>query len=239
MKEPSITAGFSFVVNKKGYCGPKEAQKAFNEYISNPSEENVTKLTNSFKDFESLYPYLKAIAKKHGKKYSDPEVIEAYWIGNSLLDSFTDSDMRDIIESLVERGLPRILAENRKENMPSGLKPMHAAHVLYIGVGHVTGSVETNLVNMNKCIIKPAIVKEIKENALIVTEKPLMTKDKKILVSENEKELEVEYIKELLPNLKEGDVVAIHWEFAAKILTEKEQKQLKHYTEKTIKTINS
>ena len=56
--------------------------------------------------FNTLRPYLELIAKSNGiKDIFDDRVVQAYWIGNELLDKFTISDLEELIDNLVKRGM--------------------------------------------------------------------------------------------------------------------------------------
>ncbi len=157
---------FSYITNMLRYCGPVEANEQFLEYVEkHDNEEQVMKMLQRF---EGLPPYLSAIGKKHGKQMFDYDVVEAYWMGNALLDSFSDDDMKQIIEGLVQRGLPGSIGEDRIAKLPSGMVPCHACNVMYVGVGMLTGSVETTVQNMDNCRISWGKVLEIIDDKLLV-----------------------------------------------------------------------
>ena len=86
MKGVELAARFAYITNFLRYCGPEEASKQFNEYIE--KQDNEKDVEASLKKFEGLYPYLSSIAEKTGKIFTDYDVVEAYWIGNKLLDKF-------------------------------------------------------------------------------------------------------------------------------------------------------
>src|SRR3989338_6132626 len=133
MKGIELAARFSYITNSLRFCGPKEASKQFLQYLS----------------------------KKNNKDIFDYEVIEAYWIGNKLLDNFTDDDNKKIIKKLMQRGLPKSIGLDLIKNLPSGLVPHHNFNVMYVGVGRLTGSVETNLQNMDNYRISYGKVLEV------------------------------------------------------------------------------
>ena len=166
MKGIELAARFSYITNSLRFCGPKKASKQFLQYLS--KKNNEQKVKDSLLKFEGLYPYLSAIAEKNNKDIFDYEVIEAYWIGNKLLDNFTNEDNKTIIKKLMQRGLPKSIGENLINNLPSGLLPHHNFNVMYVGVGRVTGSVETNLQNMDNCRISWGKVLEVLQDKLLV-----------------------------------------------------------------------
>jgi len=72
-----------------GLCGPIEKSKT--DLISgfaNAKEKNIEKVKSVFVKTFPMVKYLKMIAKKHNLDVFDKKVVEAYWIGNHLLDDF-------------------------------------------------------------------------------------------------------------------------------------------------------
>ena len=185
MKGIELAARFSYITNSLEYCGPKEASRQIEEYIL--KKDNEKYLRKSLSRFEGMYPYLKAIADKNGKDPFDYDVVEAYWIGNSLLDSFNDADIKKLILSLIQRGLPKSIGNKLTEELPSGFKPHHSFNVFYVGVGRITGSVETTLKNMNKCRINYGKVVNFKMSETSIRNLPASARSKKA-VSEHAQE---------------------------------------------------
>jgi len=235
VKGIELTARFSYITNSLEYCGPKEAGKQIKEYILRKDNEKYLK--KSLSRFEGMYPYLHAIAKKNNKNPFDYDVVEAYWIGNSLLDSFNDADIKKLILSLIERGLPKSIGNKLIEELPSGFEPHHSFNVFYVGVGRITGSVETTLKNMNKCMISCGKVVNLKKNKILIKTKNIIKKNNKYALGK-EATKNVSFIPELIKDIKKNDFVAVHWDFVPVKLTLKQVKNLGKYTEKTIEIMN-
>jgi len=224
--------------NRLRYCGPKEAGRDFLSYVSG-NKKIAAAVESDLRRFEGLYPYLSAIAAKANKRFTDYEVIEAYWLGNKLLDKFTSEDMKKIISALVKRGLPQSIAAARLKNLPRGMFPHHNFNVCYIGVGQTTGAVPTTLENMNNCMINSGIVKEIKKNRLVVAKRLLEYDQGKLILSRSRKTTTAEYLPQLLPKIKIGDTVAVHWNFATGIITKEQAGNLSKYTEKLLEKLKT
>jgi len=233
-----LAGRFSYITNALNYCGPSEGSKLFYKYITGEdrSAELAEKIRESFKKFEALYPYLKFISEKHGKDFLDHDVVEAYWIGNSLLDKFNEKDMCELVERLVQRGLPKNLGDELIINMPKGAFPHHAFHVMYVGVGNVTGHVKTTIQNMDNCRPSAGRILHIVDDKLIVETDQLETKDGLLSLVPDEKT--VVYDRKMLPDIKLGDHVAIHWGFAGKKLNNEQVHNLKKYTIRAIQSRN-
>jgi len=236
MEGVELAARFSYITNILRYCGPEEASERFVKYFE--KESSKEELIASLKKFEGLYPYLNAIAKKSGKEFYDYSVVEAYWIGNKLLDEFEKEDILEIIRSLVKRGLPKTIGDKLIETMPDGFIPHHNFNVIFVGVGNITGAVEVTIQNMDNCRISYGKVLEILSDKLIVSTKPLDLAGKKIVYGQEETKTAV-YLPVMFPNLKVGDIVALHWGFACMVLNEEQQKNLESYTQKIIDIRNS
>ena len=235
MKGIELAARFSYITNSLRFCGPKKASKQFLQYLS--KKNNEQKVKDSLLKFEGLYPYLSAIAEKNNKDIFDYEVIEAYWIGNKLLDNFTNEDNKTIIKKLMQRGLPKSIGENLINNLPSGLLPHHNFNVMYVGVGRVTGSVETNLQNMDNCRISWGKVLEVLQDKLLVQSNLLIKNKNKFELKQNETKTAV-YLKQMLPDAMKNDIVALHWGFAPLILTKEQGGNLDKYTNTILAILN-
>lgn len=232
-----LAARFSLITNRLRFCGPKEAYQDF-FFLLKKQKYDETKLIEQFKKFEGLYVYLGYIGSKFNKNPLSYEVVEAYWLGNELLDSYSKEDLIQILTKLTERGLPQDYADLLITKLPPGMNPHHSFNVLFVGVGKTTGSVPTNLLTMNKCVVSTGKVLKIQKGTLMASVQPLVVQRGKLQYSKSEFQ-HVEYDKELFSDIKIGDKVAIHWDFACKILTEKEEHNLKKYTQQNIDTLNS
>jgi len=251
MDGTELAARFSYITNSLGFCGPDKASELFLKYIkenNNLKNKNINKYKNkvdsALKRFEGLYPYLSTIAEKRGKDLLDHDVVEAYWLGDELLEKFDDTDIKNIIKKLMQRGLPASIGQELIKNLPTGFIPHHDFNVFYVGVGRTTGSVETTLQNMDNCRISWGRVIEILENELVVVTQPLKRekiKDKltsgKFFLGDEETKNAV-YLPEMLPEIKKGDYVALHWGFAPLVLENYQLKNLKKYNKMILDVMN-
>jgi hypothetical protein len=231
-----LAARFSSITNKLRYCGPKDAYIDFYKLLNRENYDRE-KIVNHFKKYEGLYVYLDTISTKYKLDLLDYKVIESYWLGNELLDNFAREDFINIINGLVARGLPKPYAEYAIKRLPDGMNPSHSFNVFFIGVGRTSGTVPTNIMTMNKCIVSIGEVLKITKRQLIAHVRQLKILKGELIFSEPEVQY-IDYVKEFLPGLKVKDKIAIHWDFACKILTEREEKNLREYTQKNIDALN-
>ena len=235
MQGVQLGARFSIATNRLKYCGPADAEPAL--YRAIVDGEDLTAAASALSQFEALEPYLSALAAKHGRGPFDRDVVEAYWIGNELLDDFTREDFRGLLDALTKRGLPRSVAKKLADHLPQRPLPHHMFHVSFVGVGAVTGHVETTLENMESC--RPSWARVARKGARTITvEKPSLVLRSGRLDLSAPAQSEVEYDPAFLPGLKADDVVAMHWGWPALILEPGQVRNLQEYTERSLASAN-
>jgi hypothetical protein len=80
----SLFARYAYPPNELGYCGVGDGA----ELLESASGESEQEIRSSARGFDGAWPYLEIIAASTGTTDPlDEGVVEAYWIGNSLLDS--------------------------------------------------------------------------------------------------------------------------------------------------------
>lgn len=235
MKGVQLCARFSIATNRLKYCGPADAEPSLYRTIVEGADLGAS--AAALLRFEALEPYLLAIASRHGYDPLDHEVVEAYWIGNRLLDAFTRDDFREIIIALSGRGLPRSVAERLVARLPAHPIPHHAFHVSFVGVGAVTGHVETTVPNMESCRPAWARVAKVGEGSLVV-EKPALTMEGGRLALGPPAQRTVKYDPRTLPKVRAGDHVALHWNWPALVLSPAQLEGLKEYTARSLEAAN-
>lgn len=234
MNGPELCCRFSRVTNKLNYCGPLKAHETFLEFFK--TKQNEQKIKELLSKFEGLYPYLKFISSKHNLDPFDYKVIEAYWLGNELLDAFSKEDYASFLPELEKRGLPAKITKQLQSTLPKYAVPHHTFHVLFVGVGRVTGSVPATLENMQKCMASWGTVLESDENQIKIKGPTLEQTKNKFLIKETERT--VFYQKQLIqPNTQ--DTVAMHWNECVHILNKEQAENLEKYTKKIIEAVNS
>ncbi len=231
MEGVQLAARFSLATNRLKYCGPAEAEPALFRAIVDGKDLAASR--DHLLRFEALEPYLTAIAAKHGLDPLDHDVVEAYWIGNELLEDFTREDFRGILDTLTKRGLPRSMADAFAAHLPQRPLPHHTFHVSFVGVGNVTGHVRTTLPNMEACRASWARVLRAADGRLEI-EKPVLTYARGRLGIGDPIRETVAYDKGVLPRVRKGDHVALHWNWPALVLTDAQLANLKEYTERSL-----
>lgn len=227
-----------------GLCGPEEARRQ--ELLKKFLQGKVapSKMKKVFKQFMGAYAYYKLIAKNNNiKNQFDKRVVEAYWIGNNLLDRIETDDLRQMVaKDFVGPGLlPKEIAAKKASLIPDLSKPHHSFHVLTIG--SVTGSVDftgstklkdTCRISWGRVTKIPTIKNKISK--IIVRYQPLIGTEKIKLGKSIKKEIHWDRL--IAPKVKKGDWVSFHWNWLVKILDNRELKNLKKYTQNTLNSLN-
>lgn len=236
-----LAACFSFPPSRLGFCGAriKNTAKVLTDYLSG-KEIPLKKIRKILENFEASYPYYQLIAKVN--KINDPldyKVVEAYWLGNKLLEKVKPNDIRNLI--LHEFSKPGLLskakAEKKASSIPDGARVHHTFHVLLLG--SVTGRVKFTARIFDLCRVGwGRVIRLIKERKkLVIKYAPLIIKNKKFLLGK-EIEREIDWDKRILVKIKAGDRVAFHWNLACKVINKIQEENLLKYTLLNIKASN-
>jgi hypothetical protein len=236
MSGPKIAALYGLVPNQLGLCGAGEDQRKLREFIG--GKLGILDIIPALKRFEAAYAYYDLIAKKN-KIQAGPlnkKVVEAYWLGNELLEKITADDLRDLIVKRFSGPglLPKETAIARANKIPAASKPHHSFHVLVLGA--VTGSIDfagrTDLKDI--CRVGWGRVIKIK-NKITIEYNPLVGREKIKLGGLKKKE--IFWDKEILPKVSKGDWISFHWNYAIQILNEENILNLYKYTNNTLDSL--
>jgi len=232
--------------NALHYCGP-EKQIALTAYQNRRIADHG--LTDILIHFETLYPYLKLIAEENDiRDPFDPRVVEAYWIGNSLLRNISIHhfythlhDTLNLKKKVKVKDLERLYGK-----LPIGLLPHHTFHVLnvFTRTGHRT--VEHTLETMDACrigwgrVIKITNYKLQTTNEFEVETQPLTLKKGKLTLAKPiVKKIKIPYrMPDFGSRILEAYLVSFHWNTLCDILTFEQVRRLTYYTNQAIALAN-
>src|SRR3989304_5557246 len=93
MNGVQLCARFSLATTRLRYCGPEDADSILYQTVVKATDTGAAR--TALEKFEALLPYLEAIARKHGLDPFDRDVVEAYWVGNELLERHVERVVRD------------------------------------------------------------------------------------------------------------------------------------------------
>lgn len=234
-------ARYAFMPNKLNFCGPDKNRDLF--HYSSTGEIDAG-LNLILKEFQTLYPYLNFIAQVNGiKDPFDERVIDAYWIGNSLLEKINKNKLYyHLLDNLsLKKKLPRLLLNRVIDKIPLGAKPHHSFHVL--NIWKRTGNLDIfhTLNTMDLCRISWGKIKKIDWPNLEVEYQPLTIKNERIELGGlvNHRILGEINSSGFIQEPKIEDWISFHWNFACEVLNLNQIKNLDKYTKESIKLINS
>jgi hypothetical protein len=230
-----LGARFSLATSRLRYCGPDGADRLLERAIREPAARPAARA--ALAQFEALMPYLETIARAHGRDPFDEAVVEAYWIGNDLLDGLGRPEFRTLIDALQRRGLPRSLADRLRTHLPREPLLHHLFHVAFVGVGNVTGHVATTVAHMESCRPAWGTVTRIGSEELELRAAALR-RDGPCLAWGPERPVRLPFEAALLPDLRPGATVAYHWGRPALELSEEAAQRLGDYSARALAAAN-
>jgi uncharacterized protein DUF6390 len=238
---PIRFARYAFGPNSLGYCGPDEAGELFAQATLG---HDLRKLRDLAGQFEGAYPYLCLISRSCGiRDPLDAAVVEAYWLGNGLLDSVRP---RAFGESLESRFKSRLRDDGWRwlgSKPLSGAVPNHAFHVLDVfpRVGMLrTGENDRALEVMDSCRIRWGRVMERAGDSLVVSAVPLLMLDGRLRLGPPRVEKIRGWVdgQGFVEDVAPGDVVSIHWDWACERLDARRLAALREVTAAELRLAN-
>jgi hypothetical protein len=237
---PLLFARFAYPPNSLGYCGP-DTHSTLLEYANAQTSDGG--LDQLAAQFSGAWPYLQLIATATG--IGDPldhRVVEAYWIGTSLLDRI---DMSTLGHSLKDRFEARAGSAwtNLAETIPAGATPNHAFHVfsVYPWVGMLKGGPsEHPLRVLDRCRIRWGRVITVDDSSATVEYEPLVWTGSRLELGPQT----VEQVTRSLDGytlggpIEIGDWVAMHWDWICTRLDSQQLARLKHHQARQLTMTN-
>jgi len=231
---------YAFGPNRLHYCGP-DRNREMKDMIDDGNEDFG--LRHLLEQFKTLFPYLKHIAVANGiRDPFDPRVVEAYWLGNELLETIEKRQLhRFLIDDLrVKDKLKKNDFSWLEEKIGQGALPHHSFHVLNIWSQEGHTDLLESVNRMGECQISSGQVIEINGPKITVSTEPLIYEGGKlvlglpitrVLIRNLESEYDIEQI-------KIGEIVSIHWGVPCEVINKKQAEILRKYTLKNIAFAN-
>jgi hypothetical protein len=223
---------YAFGPNRLHYCGP-DANQEILAYIN--EGESDPGLTVLLRGFATMFPYLRLIAQANGiRDPFDDRVVEAYWIGNDLLENVGRQRLwRHLAEGLeMKKKLDPRSFELVEDKIAQGAAPHHSFHVLDIWkrTGHLP--IAQTLESMDECRISWGEVVAVDGPKITVETEPLVLLDGKLSLNPPAKRTIVRALESLsdIEQLAAGQIVTIHWGVPCEVITPGQAAQLRKYT---------
>ena len=233
---------YAFMPNQLGYCGGDDHRALFEYGLSGQTDGGLIALE---RQFEGAFPYLQLIAASNGiPDPLDARVVEAYWIGNHLLDPVPPLAMHTTLADRFRNRTGRVDWRWLAAKAPAGALPHHSFHVLEIfpRVGMLrSGAADHVTQTMASCCIRWGQVRQTADADLLVEAQPLEVVEGKLRLGPPTLETVRRWVdgRGFVDHVVPGDWVALHWSWACDQLTARQVAQLEHYTRHHIALCNA
>jgi hypothetical protein len=236
---PLLFARYAYPPNALGLCGAEESRTLLEYGAANASDGGLAELARAF---EGAWPYLLLIAGANGiHDPLDARVVEAYWVGNSLLDRVSPHALARHVEERF-RGRVGRSWERIVDAVDAGAVPHHTFHVfaVYPWLGLLrTGNVAQPLSVLDHCRITPALV-EARDGEAVTVLAPSLRWDGRALTlgpwERRSARSEDDGLRFVAP--EPGDWVSLHWDFVCDRLTHVQATALLSANERALAAVN-
>ncbi|GAC1657510.1 MAG: DUF6390 family protein [Candidatus Dormibacteraceae bacterium] len=232
---------YAFPPNQLGYCGPPDHQALLDHVAAGAPDRGLVELERRF---EGAYPYLVLIAQANG--IADPfdeRVVEAYWVGNNLLNKVEAGGFRD---SLHERFGPRMDSRSfhwLTTKLTAGARPHHNFHVfdVYVRAGLMNDERATIALDlMDSCRVSWGTVTAGDGDDLLVERQPLTLAGGKLALGEtvSTRVTRQQGGQGFVGSPAAGSTVSIHWNWACDVLDAGALRRLQRATARCLDLAN-
>jgi hypothetical protein len=232
---PQLFARYAFMPNRLAYCGGEDHRALFDYCVTGVTDAGLRGLLRTF---TGAVPYLRLIAECNAiLDPFDERVVEAYWLGNDLLQGV---EARALYDSLCARFGRQLRAHDLElvlGKAPAGAHPHHSFHVLEVcpRMGWPQA-----LSFMDKCRISWGKVVSVDGSALIVEVMPLLITGHRLVLGEPVRRAVNREIdgKSFVGTARTGDWVSLHWDWACQVLSLRQVANLERWTRYHLDIVN-
>ena len=237
---PLIFARYAYPPNALGLCGADTPDTLLQYGDARESDGGLAELARTF---DGAWPYLTLIAAANRiSDPLDPRVVEAYWVGNGLLEQVRPGDLARHVEDRFGRRLGRgedtVIAA-----VAAGGVPHHCFHVfaVYPWLGLLrTGIVDEPLRVLDQCRTTPGVVVTVDGDSLEVLARPLLWHENTLVLGRPALRT-VRWRdagRAFVPRPRSGDQVSLHWDFVCDVLSSDGARRLERITRRSLDIVN-
>lgn len=231
---------YSLGPNRLHLCGPDLNREMLDYLDENAADDG---LANILKQFKTLYPYLQQIAHANQiKDPFDPRVVEAYWLGNQLLDTISPKTYyRHLTDNLqIQKMSPHQQMDQLKDKLYQGALMHHSFHVLNIWRRTSHHDIKHTPTTMDKCCITWGKVLRVSGPVLTVYRRPIALIGNQLSFAAPQGQKITRRLEDtsLLDEVKAKDYVSLHWDTPCEIITAEQVANLKKYTSLSLQLAN-
>lgn len=237
---PVLFARYAYPPNQLGYCGPGDHRALLDYGAAQVADPGLVQLARGF---TGPWPYLKLIAGAAGiRDPFDRRVVEAYWVGNSLLERVQPADLG---QELWDRF--RAVAGRRwnhlSEAIPAGAVAHHSFHVfgVYPWVGLLeSGRSDQPLHQLDRCRIRWGQVVTVEGDQVVARFQPLVWDGTRLSLGAPQLETVTRALDGVgfVPDLRPGEWVSMHWHWVCDRLDRRQLADLRCFTARQLDITN-
>jgi uncharacterized protein DUF6390 len=235
-----LFARFAFPPNALGLCGADAPGELLEHVHAREADGGLAELARTF---EGAWPYLELIAASNGiEDPLDVRVVQAYWLGNGLLDRVRPEALVRHVDDRFRTRLGRS-AEHVAAAVAAGAVPHHSFHVfaIYPWIGLLReGIVDEPLRVLDRCRITPAVVQSAGEETADVLLRPLAWEAGALTLgapASRSVRWRLDGLS-LFRRPEPGDLVALHWDVVCDALTPRRERELARATGRALRAVN-
>lgn len=235
-----LFARYAYPPNERGYCGPGDHLALLEYRSAGITDAGLAELA---KAFHGPWPYLQlmATATGAGAPFSH-RIVEAYWVGNDLLDAIDSHAFGNVVES---RFRPRTGTDWPKmaDAIPGGL-PHHSFHVFvtYPWVGLLKESHRGEPLHiLDQCRIRWGRIDAVIGDRAVVTSRPLTWDGRRLALGDTRQET-VAFALDgsgTEDGLEAGDWVSMHWGWVCEKLDARQLADLRRFSIRQLDMTNN
>lgn len=220
---------YAFMPNRLRYCGGDDNTTIFQYALADVREPTLDEM---LRRFTGALPYLRLIARGNG--IADPfdeRVVEAYWVGNALLERVDARELHDSLRARYGRELPARVMDRIAAKAPAGARPHHSFHVLDVW-RHADRASADVLAMLDSCRISWGTVVAVEGAELVVRRRALGLRGGRLVLGEPQPERVTRLVEGsgFVTTVVPGDVVSLHWGWVCERLTPAQATALERYT---------
>ena len=207
---------YAFMPNRLGYCGTDDHGALLDYGVEGVVDGGLPPLLTTF---AGATPYLRLIARANDiEDPFDERVVEAYWLGNHLLDGVEATQLYEALRGEIGARLEPKAAKWVLPKAPAGARPHHNFHVFDV-YRQVAGS-NSSLSMMDQCRISWGKVVEVDGSHLLVERRPLEIREGRLALSDAEHVRATRQVdgKGFADRAEPGDWVSLHWNWVCEVI---------------------
>jgi len=236
---------YAFMPNRLHLCGPENQADILEFYATISKKRPGKSIRPLLESFETMYPYLELLARENQNKNPfDEKIVEAYWVGNRLLDNVGGKSLFKHLSETVNLKKHLGFKEFIKfaENFNIDSFPHHNFHIFNIYRRKGKTKELHNLASYDACRISWGKIVDVGKKYLRVKTNPLKMDGRGKIYEDSAIEKEILNEAEdsqLLTDAKSGDYVSLHWGAVCEKLSKEQVLNLQKFTDLALALANS